>query len=128
MKKLIQKRDCSENCYGLGNRRPIIPQQKICCPMFEYNGTCCDKCPKRMNATSDDKICKPFNCSPLYFNYEQDGCLDEIPDGYYENDTEYKTIDRCYKLVKPVGKAQHQLKLIAQHAFNVIHFSFLIIV
>ena len=108
--KIDTKRDCSENCYGLGNRRPIIPQQKICCPMFEYNGTCCDKCPKRMNATSDDKICKPFNCSPLYFNYEQDGCLDEIPDGYYENDTEYKTIDRCYKTCETCRKGPTSTK------------------
>ena len=58
------KRDCSENCYGNRNQRPIVIEKKICCPMFEYNGTCYDKCPKRTKDTNRDKICEPFPCSP----------------------------------------------------------------
>ena len=91
------KRDCSEICYGIGNKRPEIIEKKICCPNFEYNGTCYDKCPKRMKDISGDKICESFSCYPNYYNYEQDDCIDNVPDGYYVNDNELNTIDKCYK-------------------------------
>ena len=31
-----------------------------------------------------------------YVNYEQTDCIDSVPDGYYVNDTEYNTIDKCH--------------------------------
>ena len=100
LKRSGTKRDCSDDCYGIGNKRPYVIEKKICCPVFEYNGNCYNKCPSRMEATNEDKICKYFKCSPNYFNYDQDDCIYSIPDGYYENDTELKTIDKCYKTCK----------------------------
>ena len=94
------KRDCSEDCYGFGNKRPEIIEKKICCPKFEFNGNCIDKCPSKMRDTNDDKICKPFNCTePYYYNYNQDGCItkDKILIGYYINDTNSRTIDKCHE-------------------------------
>ena len=96
-------RDCSEECYGIGNQRPNI-SKKICCPKFKFNHTCCDKCPKRMKATNNDKMCKQFNCSN-YYNYEQDGCINKIPEGYYCNDTKLKTIDKCNKVCKTCNQS-----------------------
>jgi len=47
----------------------------------------------------DNKTCQTFNC-PYYYNYSQDGCIDNIPDGYYMNDTELRTIDKCHENCK----------------------------
>ena len=88
-------RDCTEDCYGIGNERISIPEKKLCCPNFEYNNSCYDKCPPRTISSSlANKTCETLNCTN-YYNYTQDGCLDEVPDGFYENDTELKTIDKC---------------------------------
>ena len=45
---------------------------------------------------SNTKNC--LNCKSLnkYVNYAQNDCIDEIPDGYYVNDTEKNTIDKCH--------------------------------
>ena len=85
-------------CYGSGNKRQEIIEKKLCCPKFEYDGNCYDKCPSRMRATNGNKICRTFTCS-YYYNYNQDGCIDtnNIPEGYYLNDTILKTIDKCHK-------------------------------
>jgi hypothetical protein len=96
-------RDCSDECYGIGNHRLSI-STKICCPKFKYNNICYDKCPSRMNATEEDKLCKFFNCTN-YYNYEQDGCIDEIPDGYYCNDIILKTIDKCNETCKTCNQS-----------------------
>ena len=109
-KRINTKRDCSDLCYGNGNKRPIIIERKICCPKYEYNGTCYNKCPKRMKASNEDKICKPFYCSPNYYNYEQDDCINTIPEGYYENDTQLKTIDKCYKSCRSCSQAPTRTK------------------
>ena len=93
--------DCSSNCYFYNKFKN--PGSRLCCPNYEYNGTCYNKCPsktKNENITKS-KSCEKFNC-PYYYNYEQNGCLDNdtIPDGYYLNDTTYKTIDKCDKSCK----------------------------
>ena len=54
-------RDCTENCYGSGNKRIGISEKKLCCPLYEYNGNCYDKCPPRTRPTSlTNKICIDF--------------------------------------------------------------------
>ena len=35
------------------------------------------------------------NC-PKYYSYDRESCLDEIPEGFYLNSTEDKTIDKCH--------------------------------
>ena len=39
-----------------------------------------------------------LNCKSInkYINYDQTECIDEIPDGYYVNDTELNTLDKCH--------------------------------
>jgi hypothetical protein len=54
-----------------------------------------------MKAANDDKICKYFNCpNSYYYNYDQDDCINTIPAGFYCNDTNLKTIDKCNKVCK----------------------------
>ena len=110
LKKGDTNRDCSSSCYGEGINRISVPNKKLCCPFFEYNDTCYEKCPPRTNSSRDDGICENFNCT-YYYNYAQDGCLesDKIPDGYYLNDTELKTIDKCHENCKTCkGKATEE--------------------
>jgi len=40
-----------------------------------------------------------LNCKSLgkYVDYEKTECIDKVPDGYYINDTEINTIDKCHK-------------------------------
>ena len=103
-------RDCSDNCYGIGKERFNILSKKLCCPKFEYNENCYDKCPQRTKVfLNDSKNCLNFSCSSNY-NYEQDDCLDEIPEGYYLNDTELKTIDKCHKNCKTCLKGPTEYK------------------
>ena len=102
------KRDCSEKCYIKG-KRISIPEKKLCCKNFEYNGLCYEKCPHRTkvnyeNANDETKQkCENFTCpydgnnKKIYYNYEQNDCIEEIPDGYYENDQRLKTIDKCHE-------------------------------
>ena len=40
-----------------------------------------------------------LNC-PKYVNYELTECLDEIPEGYYLNDKELGTLEKCHHLCK----------------------------
>ena len=88
-------RDCSSSCYGTNNERVSILGQKLCCAKFEYNGRCCDKCPPRtIPVSSKNKSCINFTCD-YYYNYTQDGCWDKVPDGYYENDTTLRIVDKC---------------------------------
>ena len=92
-------RDCSENCYGKGNERISIPEKKICCPNFKFSDNCYDKCPQRTKVFNESKKCESFNCSSNY-NYEQTDCLEQVPEGFYINDTELKTIDKCHENCK----------------------------
>ena len=89
-------RDCSENCYGENNGRLYVSSKKYCCPKYKYNDNCYNKCPSRTIDGIGNKICTIFNCA-YYYNYNQDGCISYIPEGYYENDTILKTIDKCHE-------------------------------
>ena len=41
-----------------------------------------------------------------YFNYEKTNCLDCIPDGYFLNDSNLKTLDKCYPYCKTCDKKE----------------------
>ena len=60
---------------------------------YEYNNICYSQCPERTQL----KIGSEYLCEdcPNYYNYEQTGCLDSIPEGYYLNSSSEKTIDKC---------------------------------
>ena len=89
-------RDCSERCYGYGKSKIPTQGKKQCCLGYEFNGTCYTKCPGKTQPMIGRPQCEFFNCT-YFYNYEQDACLDSEtpPEGYYENDTILKTIDKC---------------------------------
>ena len=72
---------CVDNCYHSGTNYK-----------YEYNRKCYTSCPERTKFYSDSELCE--DCRD-YYNYNKTGCLDLIPDGYYNNDTISKTIDKC---------------------------------
>ena len=95
-KKINAHSDCSTKCYKDGSKKPYNSYKRVCCPKFLYNDTCYDKCPPRTAANSSN-ICEDLNCPPTkYVNYAQNGCTLDI-NGYYENDTKLKTIDKCHE-------------------------------
>ena len=87
-------RDCSINCYGQGKSRIPSKNKKLCCNSFVYNNECLNKCPPKTKIQDSTKECKYFSC-PHFYNYEQDDCIDNITDGFYQNDT--NTIDKCHE-------------------------------
>ena len=96
-------RDCDITCYW-DKSRIAIPSKKLCCKNVEYNGFCYDKCPKRTRVFNNNQICQNFSCpyeginrNRIYYNYEQNDCIDKIPDGYFEDDKILKTIDKCHE-------------------------------
>ena len=100
----------------------------ICCPNFVYDNNCYDKCPKRMKDINGDNICEPFSCYPNYYNYEQEYCIDYVPVGYYVNDTELHTIDKCYKTCRTCSdqvptKAKHHCLTCNQTYYPYFYFN-----
>ena len=89
-------RDCSNNCYD--NTRVNISLKKLCCPYFRYEDNCYNKCPAKTRVKDQINICEDFICpnDNEYYDYEQNNCINNIK-GYYINDTEYKTIDKCHE-------------------------------
>ena len=66
---------------------------------FEYNHNCYESCPIGTHLGEDNNfLCQDnLNCNQSYFNYAQTECISSVPDGYYCNDTELKTIDKCHE-------------------------------
>ena len=60
---------------------------------YEYNDICYSICPNGTTNYTNGKLCKPL-CEK-YYDYEQASCVVEIPKGYYLNNTDLKTIDKC---------------------------------
>ena len=90
-------RDCSAQCYGFNKiYQSSTKKCTIDCSiysMYEYNELCYDSCPKRAKASNNNK-CELLNCL-YYYNYEETDCLNDIPEGYYLNNTSLKTINKC---------------------------------
>ena len=63
--------------------------------LYQYEGDCLDACPEKYHAPNADKICVLALHCDTYYNYEYTACVDEIPEGFYCNNTEAKTIDKC---------------------------------
>ena len=82
--KLIKnKNECINNCYSDNTYK------------FEYNNFCYPTCPSRTkNVNNNYYLCKNFTCEK-YYDFEQKNCIEHIPEGYYLNDTYYKTIEKC---------------------------------
>ena len=63
LKKINATRDCSSICYGDNKERFSIPNKGLCCPFYEYNGECYDKCPRKTREIVNNTHCQPFTCS-----------------------------------------------------------------
>jgi len=63
---IVEEKKCIDNCINDNIYK------------LEYNNKCYKTCPLN-----------------TYYNYEQTGCIDIIPEGFYLNDTENNTIDKC---------------------------------
>ena len=79
------KRKCVDDCSKYDNYK------------YEYENKCYNKCPSTAHISKDNQfLCiANLNCSK-YYDYEQTSCIDTIPNGYYCNDTNLKTIDKCH--------------------------------
>jgi hypothetical protein len=94
-------RDCSLNCYQ--EHRKYHEKTKKCIfdcnynstHVFEYGIDCYESCPKRTNTIKHDNVCYDLNCEKVY-NFDETQCLSEVPEGYFLNDTNLKTIDKCH--------------------------------
>ena len=68
--------------------------------LYEYNNICYNACPNGTIISSNQShICidkKNLICTH-YYNYEKTKCLLDVPDGYFLNDTNAKTIDKCHE-------------------------------
>ena len=81
----FSNRNCSNECF-LGVHK-LFPKERICIEncinLFEYNNICYEFCPNN-----------------TYYNYNMIECIDNIPEGYYLNDSQRKTIDKCEEKCK----------------------------
>ena len=86
------------------NRQNIIIEKKQCIDkcenddtyQYEYENICLIECPKTTVISKEDKfLCQSLVCDN-YYNYEKTKCFDNIPDGYYLNNSEKKIIDKCH--------------------------------
>ena len=95
--------NCSELCYINSQNKKFISEKNKCinnCTeddtyMFEYNNICYSICPNLTHSLIDTYICEDDLICEKYYNYTRTGCLEEIPLGFYLNDSESKTIDKC---------------------------------
>ena len=104
------KNNCSYFCIHRPHK--IIYGTDICIDdcndeyKYEYNNICHKTCPKRTTIQNrNGNICIDLNCN-YYYNYNQTGCISEIPDGYYINNTILKTIDKCHVECKTCTKGK----------------------
>jgi len=80
---ISQKNKCVKDCR---TESPYI---------YQYEGKCLDECPSGYHAPEEDKLCVLALHCDNYYNYAYDDCLDEVPKGFYCNDTVARTIDMC---------------------------------
>ena len=97
-------RDCTTNCYDV--KRSSVPEKKLCCKYVKYKNNCYEKCPGRTRVQNRYKECENFTCpydrslanyeNYIYYSYDQNDCIDHIPDKFFLNETTLKTIDKCH--------------------------------
>ena len=110
----IKNNNCSNECFK-ESRKMLITENKCisnCSStneyQYEFDSVCYTECPENTHSSSYDKyVCEvDLNCEKLnqYYDYEQKSCLDEIPDGFFINDTKLNTIDKCHQDCKTCDK------------------------
>ena len=99
----------SNNCYDKIDTKYYFDEEThMFSPCYEDCLTCSSKAisSKQMNCLTCDYNLKYYNKSKnclnctKYANYEQNGCIETIPDGYYLADEELGILGKCYYLCK----------------------------
>ena len=69
---------------------------------YEYNNTCYEICPKDTGSSNTNIYLCELKCKEnnKYFNYEKTQCIVNITEGYYCNNTEINTIEKCHNNCK----------------------------
>ena len=80
--KIVDKKSCIKNCSFDDTFK------------LSHKYICVEQCPEKTKL-SFDNICEDILICEKYYNYDQTECLEEIPKGFYLNDTQKKTIDKC---------------------------------
>ena len=97
----------TNNCYDKIDTKYYFDENtKMFSPCYKDCLTCSYKAlnEKQMNCLTCDNNLKYYNRSknclncPKYVNYEQNECIDNIPDGYYLEDKESGSLGKCYYL------------------------------
>ena len=90
--KCYHKNDVQTKYYLEDNIfKPCYSKCKTCNGEGTKQNNKCTEC-----NDNDNYILRGENCICRYYNnYEQTECIEEIPDGYYNNDTILNTIDKC---------------------------------
>ena len=95
--------DCSFTCQSTSNSKKIT-EKDICTDncakelyfKYEYKNNCYKGCPNNTFLSPYNKYdCLDELICINYYNYYHNNCIDSIPDGYYLNNSESKTIDKC---------------------------------
>ena len=94
--------NCHHKCFS-GYRYSY--NEKKCCDNYLHNLNCVSSCPIRTYLS--DRICQDLNCIN-YYSYSQKECIDNIPEGYFLNNTLLKTIDKCHSDCKTCDKLYTQ--------------------
>ena len=107
-------RDCTSHCYDYD--MIFLPEEAKCiinCSIFEnrkysFNYECYESCPKRSYLLNNEGFtCEKLICE-YYYDYEQKNCINEIPEGFFLNDTELQTIDICHPDCKTCNKKESE--------------------
>ena len=113
---LLNNINCNNTCFkdskkiDINDKKCVINCNSNTENRYEYNDKCYPECPENTHISSDNEfLCEDnnkINCKQLgkYYNYNQTFCIDEIPEGYFLNDTIYNTIDKCHQDCKTCDK------------------------
>ena len=107
-------RDCSFECYNhsmkliINEQRCMIDCSKNDYDKYEYNYECHESCPKRTYLPNNNTYtCEDLICEN-YYDYDQKKCIDEIPEGFFLNDSELQTLDKCHPNCKTCDKKEDE--------------------
>ena len=99
----FQNFNCSDDCF-VNSANKFILEKKICIDncnnddyyQYEYDSICYHSCPNGTHRAKDNEnLCEKDIICDNYYNFDLTECIDSIPLGYYLNDTDRRTIDKC---------------------------------
>ena len=83
-KIIMEKKECTNNCVNDDIYK------------YELNNSCYDSCPNGTHISLENEyLCEIDLICEKYYNYNLTGCIDYIPEGYYLDNIQKKTIEKC---------------------------------